>query len=71
MNDNPPMQTCAECGSRFIVAVSPMSGLCPECAHQLYGYDNCNHQMQAGRCVSCGWDGSVSAFIKAQQHKAR
>ena len=71
MSDKLTMKSCAECGSRFIAAVSPMSGLCPECAHQLYGYDNCEHQMQDGRCKHCGWDGSVSPFIKALQQKSR
>lgn len=71
MTDNPSIKRCAECGSNFIMSASPMTGLCPEYAHQLYGYDNCNHQMQAGRCVHCGWDGAVSPYIKAQQLKSR
>ena len=30
-----------------------MMGLCPECAHILYGYPNCDHHFQDGRCVNC------------------
>ena len=38
--------------------------LCPECAHILYGYQNCPHHFQNGRCVNCYWDGSKSEYIK-------
>ena len=31
---------------------SQMMGLCPECAHILYGYPNCDHHFQDGRCVN-------------------
>ena len=41
-----------------------MMGLCPECAHVLYGYPNCDHHFQDGRCVNCYWDGSKSVYIK-------
>ncbi len=57
---------CDECGSAFIRARSQMAGLCAECAHQLYGYPACAHDMRNGRCAACGWDGSVSAFLKNQ-----
>lgn len=40
-----------------------MAGLCAECAHQLYGYPACAHVFEQGRCVTCGWDGSVSEFL--------
>lgn len=40
-----------------------MAGLCPECAHWLYGYANCLHDMVDGRCRRCGWDGSVSTYV--------
>ena len=33
-----------------------MMGLCPERAHILYGYPNCGHHFQDGRCVNCYWD---------------
>jgi NMD protein affecting ribosome stability and mRNA decay len=54
---------CDECGSGFIRARSAMAGLCAECAHRLYGYPPCPHDVEAGRCVRCGWDGSVSQFL--------
>jgi hypothetical protein len=56
---------CDECGSTFVKTQSSMSGLCPECAHHLYGYPPCAHRMVAGRCQVCGWDGSVSAYVAA------
>jgi predicted RNA-binding Zn-ribbon protein involved in translation (DUF1610 family) len=56
---------CDECGSPFYASASLMAGLCPECAHYLYGTPPCEHRMVAGRCETCGWDGSVSPFIAA------
>ena len=55
---------CDECGSLFFKGSSQMMGLCPECAHILYGYPNCPHHFQNGRCVNCYWDGSKSGYIK-------
>ena len=55
---------CDECGSKFIKAKSKMMSLCPECAHILYGYENCNHQFKNGKCELCHWDGSRSDYIK-------
>lgn len=55
--------TCDECGSPFRRAASTMTGLCPECAHWIYGYDNCDHTMDDGRCTKCGWNGSVSVYV--------
>ena len=56
---------CDECGSLFFKGSSQMMGLCPECAHILYGYPNCPHHFQNGRCVNCCWDGSESTYIKS------
>ncbi|TNE74545.1 alpha/beta hydrolase [bacterium] len=56
--------TCDECGSTFKPAVSPMKNLCPNCAHYLYDYPNCNHDFENCVCTTCGWDGSTSAFVK-------
>lgn len=56
---------CDECGSSFLKAASKMKALCPECAHRLYGYENCKHEFKNGRCIKCLWDGSSSRFIKA------
>ncbi len=54
------LAVCDECGSLFFKGSSQMMGLCPECAHVLYGYPNCDHHFQDGRCVNCYWDGSKS-----------
>ena len=58
------LAVCDECGSLFFKGSSQMMGLCPECAHVLYGYPNCDHHFQDGRCVNCYWDGSKSVYIK-------
>ena len=42
-----------------------MMVLCPECAHYLYEYDNCAHEMEEGVCKKCLWDGSVSEYVKS------
>ena len=55
---------CDECGSLFFKGSSQMMGLCPECAHILYGYPNCPHRFQNGRCMNCYWDGSKSDYIR-------
>ena len=60
------LAVCDECGSLFFKGFSQMMGLCPECAHILYGYPNCDHHFQDGRCVHCYWDGSKSVYIKKQ-----
>ena len=58
------LRTCDECGSTYIASASRMTALCPECAFRLYGYDNCIHRFQSGRCIKCGWDGSVSEYLR-------
>src|SRR5688500_7176318 len=55
---------CDECGSGFLRDASAMAGLCPECAHHLYGHPACAHQFVDGRCSRCGWDGSRSAYVR-------
>lgn len=57
-------RTCDECRSKYILSASWMTALCPECAFQLYGYKNCEHRFESERCVDCGWDGSVSEYVK-------
>ncbi len=66
------LAVCDECGSPFFKGSSQMMGLCPECAHILYGYPNCPHHFQNSRCVNCYWDGSKSGYIKKlnQQEEA-
>lgn len=63
---------CDECGSNYFADTSQMHALCPACAHGLYGYANCPHDMQpsgpvARRCARCGWDGSRSAFLRSRE----
>jgi hypothetical protein len=41
-----------------------MSELCPQCAHDLYGYEACNHSFVNGRCIRCHWDGSGTGFLR-------
>ena len=55
---------CDECGSEYFASKSKMASLCPECAHVLYGYENCDHVFENGKCALCLWDGSVSEYIK-------
>jgi len=62
--EQPQTKCCDECGSDYFAATSQMSQLCPECAHLLYGYPPCAHEFSQGRCVSCGWNGSVSAYLR-------
>ncbi len=62
-NDEKQIAKCNECGSPYLAARSKMASLCPECAHVLYGYENCHHEFKNGKCVLCLWDGSRSAYI--------
>jgi hypothetical protein len=55
--------TCDECTSLYFREASAMAGLCPECAHQLYGYERCEHIFSGARCTRCFWDGSISDFL--------
>lgn len=55
---------CEECGSEFLKSSSKMKALCPECSHRIYGYPNCSHVFENGRCIYCHWDGSRSGYIK-------
>ena len=55
---------CDECGSDYFAHTSKMDSLCPECAHLLYGYENCEHSFDTRRCSKCGWDGSRSDYIR-------
>ena len=57
---------CNECGSEYYSGSSLMKNLCPECAHALYGYPNCSHVFENGRCVLCYWDGSEDSDIKSE-----
>ena len=54
---------CDECQSSYFTLSSKMASLCPNCAHKLYGYLNCNHHFTDGVCVECGWNGQESASV--------
>lgn len=58
------IQSCTECESLFYPQSSKMASLCPECAHYLYGHENCKHFFEKGRCIHCYWDGSASEYVK-------
>jgi hypothetical protein len=62
--------SCIECQSSFFVDSSYMAGMCPECSHHLYGYDNCSHNIKDGRCVRCHWDETVSDYISNLKNKS-
>jgi len=61
---------CDECGSTYFTDASPMAKLCNECSHQLYGYPQCVHEFVEGRCFHCGWDGSVSEYLRERRRSA-
>ena len=63
--ENELIAICDECGSEYFKSTSKMDALCPECAHILYGYENCNHQFENGRCRFCFWDGRRSSYIQS------
>ena len=62
-SDENGIAKCDECGSEYLAATSKMASLCPECAHVLYGYENCDHVFKDGKCTLCLWDGSRSNYI--------
>ena len=41
-----------------------MTALCAECAHWIYGYPRCDHDIVEGSCSRCGWDGSTSDYVE-------
>lgn len=57
---------CVECQSKYFKGSSEMMNLCPDCAHQLYNYPNCEHEFKNGNCIKCGWNGQTSKFLKNQ-----
>ena len=63
-NQTDLIRTCDECGSAFLASASQMASLCPECAHILYGYPNCEHVFRGGKCVKCLWNGSRSEYLR-------
>ena len=55
--------SCDECKSDFFIDKSQMKNLCPECAHYIYGYENCKHEFIDGHCSKCYWNGNSSTYI--------
>lgn len=64
VKQNITIKTCDECGNEFFEQVSPMSNLCPNFSHQLYGYEKCVHELKNGRCQKCGWNGNISEYLE-------
>jgi len=60
-----PTVVCDECGSEYYQSTSKMASLCPECSSILYGYENCTHKFENGRCVKCFRNGSISDHLKS------
>lgn len=61
---------CDECGSAYEQSSSQMSSVCPECAHYIYGYENCAHEFSNGQCNKCKWDGSTTPYIESIKSNA-
>lgn len=62
--NNKTIKICDECESQYFAERSKMNNLCPECSHWLYGYENCPHKFENGRCIYCYWNGNSSLFLK-------
>ncbi|MAE86141.1 MAG: hypothetical protein CMB80_25615 [Flammeovirgaceae bacterium] len=63
------IRICDECESEYFAKSSEMAKLCPNCSHFLYGYPNCQHNFENGRCENCYWDGSTTNFINELKNK--
>ena len=57
--DEKELSLCDECESEYYTQTSKMSSLCPQCAHVLYGYENCLHEFHNTRCIKCFWNGNI------------
>jgi hypothetical protein len=64
-------QSCMECESNYLISSSKMGGLCPDCAHWLYGYENCAHDFKNGSCRLCHWNGKTSSYVLRLRTKPR
>lgn len=58
------IRTCTERHSYYLTTVSKMRNLCTECSHQIYGYDNCEHEFKDGKYIKCLWNGGSSNYLK-------
>lgn len=54
------MRTCEECDSEYRGVASFMETLCPECAHHLHDYPNCNHEFETRSCKLCSLERTKS-----------
>ena len=61
---NRAKHSCDECASPYFENSSKMTNLCPDCAHKLYGYKNCDHEFKNESCIKCGWNGQESDYIE-------
>lgn len=69
MTEEHIIKTCDECESEYYAHTSRMVNLCAECAHVLYGHENCMHEFKEGRCIKCFWNGKSSKFIQQTKNK--
>lgn len=60
---NREIKICNECESEYYKDSSEMLNLCPNCAHKLYGYTNCEHDFENDRCIKCFWNGKTSDYL--------
>ena len=60
---NREIKICDECESKYYADTSQMMKLCPDCSHHLYGYPNCSHIFENGRCIKCHWNRKRSEYI--------
>ncbi len=58
------IKVCDECNSEYYDDTSQMDSLCPNCSFYLYGYENCKHQFEDGKCIRCLWNGKTSEYIE-------
>jgi hypothetical protein len=65
--DSSKTTICDECESEFYQASSKMISLFPECVNALYGYENCQHEFNEGRCLKCFRDGSTSTYFQKKK----
>jgi predicted RNA-binding Zn-ribbon protein involved in translation (DUF1610 family) len=64
------IKICNECKSDFYKDSSLMENLCPECAHILYGYENCEHDFTNQKCCKkCYWNGKSSEYVNKLKSK--
>ena len=54
------IKNCIECSRRFNPDCSKMKELCPDCAKEYYGYENCENVYEDGRCTLCFWESAKS-----------